>query len=222
MPEWNFFAFHANAVAKALLVPAQEAVRGRDLAAWQKVYDALNTFHYPPYDSGFSWEGTIIANNAPRNELSRDQVPDESNFTLWRCLQTFIELVSKYRLESRWPRVKHWVLNEAQWPKLLLSQQEYAELELFNKECWARKERLPDPFWCLASTSATDSNYIDPEMVARLAEEETSVGLFRRLAASDDIDLEVKSYIREIAAVATLVELAANFGLALYFREDGT
>src|SRR5215471_7457935 len=105
MPEWNFFAFNAYAVAKALLVPAQEAVRERDLAAWQKVYDKLNTFHYPPHDSGFSWEGTIIANHASRNELSRDQVPDESNFALRRCQQTFIELVSKYRLESRWPRV---------------------------------------------------------------------------------------------------------------------
>jgi hypothetical protein len=222
MPEWHFFAFRSKDVSKALLTPAQEAVRNHDLSAWQKVYDKLNTCHYPPRASGFSWEGTIIQNFANSSQLSRDQVPDETLPGLRKCLQTFVELVSSHHLESRCMRVRHWVLDEIPWKRLLSSGEEFAELELFNKEAWTRKEHLPDPFWCLESNSATDSNYIDPEMVERLAEEEAKTGLFRRLARRDDLDIEIKGLARDLAAAAQLVELAANLGLALYFREDGT
>src|SRR5262245_33543979 len=179
MPEWHFFAFDSKAVSKALLTPAQEAVRSRDLPAWQKVYDKLNTYHYPPHRSGFSWEGTIIENFAKGSGLARDQVPDESLPGLQKCLQTFVELVSSHHLQSRCMRLRTWVLDIVPWKKLLASNEEMAELELFNKEAWARKTELPDPFWCLGSNSATDANYVDPEMVQRLAQEEARVGLFR-------------------------------------------
>jgi hypothetical protein len=218
MPEWNFFAFNANGAAKALLLPAQEAVRNRDLPAWQLVYDKLNSYHYPPHASGFSWEGTIAA----AGQLSRNQVPAESSDDLRRCLQTFVELVSSHRVVSRWPRPRHWIVHEIQWKNLLVSNEEFAELELFNKEVWARKLQPPDPFWCLASTSATDASYIDPGMVARLAEEEVKVGLFRRVACRSDLDVETKAYVLDAAAAALLIGLSANLGLALYFREDGT
>lgn len=222
MPEWHFFAFNSKAVSKALLMPAQEAVRKRDLPAWQQVYDKLNSYHYPPHGSGFSWEGTIIQNFAQNSQLSRDQVPEESLHVLRRCLQTFVELVSSHHLESRCFRVRHWVLHEVPWKKILAANDEIAELEVFNKEAWARKLQLPDPFWCLASNSAVDANYVDPEMVQRLAAEEAQVGLFRRLASRTDLDVETKAITQDLVAAALLVELAANLGLALYFREDGT
>ena len=222
MPEWHFFAFDSKAVSKALLTPAQEAVRKRDLPAWQQVYDKLNSCHYPPYKSGFSWEGTIIQNFAQHSELSRNELRDESHPVLRKCLQTFVELVSSHHLQSRCMRVRTWVLEIIPWKKLLASNEEMAELELFSKEAWARKLQLPDPFWCLASNSAVDANYVDPEMVQRLAEEEAKVGLFRRLAGRIDLDVETKALARDLAAAALLVELAANLGLALYFREDGT
>lgn len=222
MPEWHFFAFNSRDVSKALLAPAQEAVRNRDLSEWQKIYDKLNIYHYPPHRSGFSWEGTIIQNFASSARLSRDQVPSESLPGLRKCLQTFVELVSSHHVQSRCTRVRHWVLHEVQWKRILASKEEFAELELFNKEAWARKLHLPDPFWCLASNEAVDSNYIDPEMVQRLAEEEANAGLFRRLASRDDLDIETKNLARDLAAAALLIELAANLGLALYFREDGT
>jgi hypothetical protein len=222
MPEWHFFAFNSKAVSKALLIPAQEAVRNRDLPAWQQVYDKLNSYHYPPYTSGFSWEGTIIQNFEQNLRLSPDRMPDETDFVLRRCLQTFVELVSSNHLVSRCTRVRHWVLHEMPWKRILAENEEMAELELFNKEAWARKLQLPDPFWCLASNDAVDANYIDPEMVQRLAEEEARVGLFRRLANRTDLDVETRALAQDLAAAALLVELAANLDLALYFREDGT
>src|SRR5215472_11137297 len=136
MPEWHFFAFDSKAVSKALLTPAQEAVRKRDLPAWQQVYDKLNSCHYPPYKSGFSWEGTIIQNFAQHSELSRNEFPDESHPVLRKCLQTFVELVSSHHLQSRCMRVRTWVLDIIPWKKLLMSDDERAELELFNKEAW--------------------------------------------------------------------------------------
>jgi len=222
MPEWHFFAFDAKAVSKALLTPAQQAVRSRSLSEWRHVYDKLNTYHYPPHRTGFSWEGTIIQNFANNSQLSRDEIPDESLHVLRRCLQTFVELVSSHHLQSRCMRVRTWVLDLMPWKKLLMSDDERAELELFNKEAWARKLQLPDPFWCLSSNDAVDANYIDPEMVQRLAEEEARVGLFRRLAGRTDVDAETKALAQDLAATALLVGLAANLGLALYFREDGT
>ena len=222
MPEWHFFAFDAKAVSKALLTPAQQAVRSRSLSEWRHVYDKLNTYHYPPHRTGFSWEGTIIQNFANNSQLSRDEIPDESLHVLRRCLQTFVELVSSHHLQSRCMRVRTWVLDLMPWKKLLMSDDERAELELFNKEAWARKLQLPDPFWCLSSNDAVDANYVDPEKVQRLAEEEARVGLFRRLAGRTDVDAETKALAQDLAATALLVGLAANLGLALYFREDGT
>ena len=133
-----------------------------------------------------------------------------------------MELVSSHRVQCRWTRVRHWVLNEVQWNKLLVSPEDFAELELFNKEAWARKTHPPDPFWCLASNDATDANYVDPGMVSRLAEQESSVGLFRRLAVRADLGDEIKDLALDLAGAALLIQLAANLGLALYFREDGT
>src|SRR5215472_8135384 len=136
MPEWHFFAFDAKAVSKALLTPAQQAVRSRSLSEWRHVYDKLNTYHYPPHRTGFSWEGTIIQNFANNSQLSRDEIPDESLHVLRRCLQTFVELVSSHHLQSRCMRVRTWVLDLMPWKKLLMSDDERAELELFNKEAW--------------------------------------------------------------------------------------
>jgi hypothetical protein len=46
MPMWEWFAFDSTAVSSAILQPAQQAIRNRDLAAWQRVYDQLSQTHY--------------------------------------------------------------------------------------------------------------------------------------------------------------------------------
>jgi hypothetical protein len=48
------------------------------------------------------------------------------------------------------------------------------------------------------------------------------VGLFRGLVQRTDLGEEVHALARDLAATSPLIELAANCGLSVYFREDGT
>jgi hypothetical protein len=59
-------------------------------------------------------------------------------------------------------------LNEISWPKILKAEAERDELEQFKTQIIARREQLPDPFWCLESNSAVDSNYAAAEIVAKM------------------------------------------------------
>jgi hypothetical protein len=227
MPEWFFFAFNAQTVAKAMLEPAQEAVRKRDLPAWQKTFDLLKRTHYPPHVSltgHYSpMEFTLVDGCvAPKFAISRDKIPEESDFGLRRTLQTFVEFVSPHRIASRRTRVRNRVMEPGRWEKSLVSQEDREEMQLFRDEIIVRREKLPDPFWCLESNEAADCNYASPEAVARMAEVESTVGLFRRLVRRTDLDEDLHSLTRDLATAGFLIELAASCGYALYFREDGT
>jgi hypothetical protein len=222
MPTWEFFAFKSNEVAKALLLPTQNAIRNGDLAAWQKVYDKLNSYHYPPHVNGFSWGGTIVENYANRPDaISRDAVPDEGSFALRKQLQTFVELVSRHHLESWSTRPRTWVTSLVDWKILLKSPEEFEQIQAFQSEIIGRQTQPPDPFCCLASNDATDANYVPPETVASFAELEAKTGLLRSLPTRNTND-ELPGLMRDLAAAGLLIELAANAKLALYFREDGT
>jgi hypothetical protein len=224
MSEWEWFAFDSSAVSSAVLQPAHRSIRERDLAAWQKVYDQLSQTHCRshvyPYGAYSPVESTIITPG--RDKLSRDEVPQESDFPLRRALQTFVEQVSPLHVEGKFSRARHWVFNEVPWAKILTAQAERDELELFKTKIIARSEKLPDPFWCLESNSYVDSNYAAPEAVAQMASVEGTAGLFRRLAQRRDFGKEVQDLARDLAAASLLIELAALRGLAVYFREDGT
>lgn len=221
MPEWHFFAFNAKRAATGLLEPAQEAIRNRDLSAWQAVYDKLNSYHYPPHISGFSWEGTVIG-NVGHGKILRDEIPDESSGHLRKSLQHFVELVSRHHLESRRLKLRVWVLNLIRWDEVLTSEDELKEIELFKREILFGRKDVPDPFWCLSSSEVVDANYVSPETVAKLAEVEARVGLLRRLARRTDLGPNMTAFGPDLAAAGLLIELAANLGLALYFREDAT
>jgi len=120
------------------------------------------------------------------------------------------------------PRPRHWVCDEISWPKALKSQAEIDELEKFKNDIIARREKLPDPFWCLESNSAVDSNYISPEAIKRMAAIESAVGAFRNLAKRNDLDPELPVLAGDLANTGLLIELAARQNLGLFFREDGT
>ncbi len=228
MPEWNFFAFDSVAVAKSMLVPAQEAVRNRDLAAWQKVFDLLNGTHLRPHVSRigigtcYISPYTLVDAIGPQLAISRDTIPDESQFGLRRTLQTFVELISRHFIQSGRVDVRIRVADLIHWDKVLTSQEELDEMRLFQEKIIVRSKKLPDPFWCLESLEGVDSNYADPETVARMAEVESTVGLFRRLVRRTDLDNDVKSIAPELATAGLLIELAATRGYGLYFREDST
>jgi len=227
----NALAFDAKAVAALMFLPAQEAVRNRDLAAWQKVYDNLNRCRHSPDPVGYFRlpERTIIGNYSSLKELSRDKVPDESNYILQMALRDFLRLISNHRMESRMQIVRQWLLHRIAWNEMLSSDEEAAELELFQKEAWAPTVHPPDPFWCLASGGSSHRNYIDSKMVARLAEAEARAGLFRRLALCPDLgDFhkggrrdrdEVKPFVCEAAVQALLIQVAASRGLSVFFSE---
>ena len=222
MPVWYWFAFDPKAVASAVLQPAQQAVRDVDLAAWQKTFDQLSETHPRPYVSVYGYspnKATIITPG--RDELTRNTVPKESDFPLRRALQTFVEHASGLTVEGTFFRPRHWVMREVAWPKLL-SRPELDEMAMFKEEFIAGRSKLPDPFWCLESNSAVDSNFIAPEVVARMADMEATAGLFRKLTRRSDLDEEIASLARDLAAAALLIELAAAGKLALFFREDGT
>lgn len=119
-------------------------------------------------------------------------------------------------------RPRHWVCHEIQWARILKSQAELKEIEAFKNEVIARTMKIADPFWCLESNSAVDSNYVSPEVVKKMATVESEVGLFRKLFRRDDLEAETKALARDLAGVGLLIELAAHRDLALYFREDGT
>jgi len=221
MPEWNFFAFHAGAVSRLMLEPAQSAVRNGDLQAWQKVYDQLSETRYSPHVSPAGWDYSPNKNNIAF-KIQRDKIPEESEFGLRRTLETFVEQVSLHRLKGKFFRPRSWIFGNVVWPNVLKSQAEHDELELFKALIIARSKKLPDPFWCLESNSAVDSNYVDPQAVAKMAEVEADVGLFRGLVRRTDLNVEIFALARDMAAASLLVELAASCGLAIYFREDGT
>ena len=227
MPEWFLFAFNAQLVAKAMLEPAQEAVRKRDLPAWQKTFDLLKRTQYPPRVSltgHYSpMEFTLVDGCvAPKFAISRDKIPDETDFGLRRTLQTFVEFVSPFRIASRRTRVRTAVMDPGRWEKSLISQEDREEMQLFRDEIIVRRKKLPDPFWCLESNEAADCNYASPETVARMAEVESTVGLFRRLVRRTDLDEDLHSLTHDLAAAGLFIELAASCGYALYFGEDGT
>lgn len=225
-----FLAFDARAVAHTIFLPAQKAVRNRDLGAWQEVYDSLNRCHLP-YCHLPNGDRTIIENLASLEpKLSRDEVPDESNWVLQMALRGYLRLASSHRMRSHKQIVRTWLLHRISWKEMIISDEELAELELFQKEAWDPTMRPPDPFWCLASSNTTHCNYIEPDMVVRLAEAETKVGLFRRLALCPDLgdfrkggrrdgEDEVKPFVSEAAAEALLVQVAARSGLAIHFSE---
>jgi hypothetical protein len=208
MPRWHFFSFNAQAVAEAILSPAQNAVRNTDAGAWRAIYDTL--------------ERSGVGGMVPRwQTLSADQVPDESLFPLRRALQLFVEQEAVEHLESEQSGPRHWILHEIDWSRYLVSQAEHDQLALFTTEVIARRTRLPDPFWCLESNDAVDSNYVSADIVRRIAEAEETVGLFRRVV-SLTTDVEHQMFARDIAAAGSLVGRAAGRELALYYREDGT
>jgi hypothetical protein len=74
----------------------------------------------------------------------------------------------------------------------------------------------------LESNDYVDSNYAAPDLVKRMAETESRVGLFRALAQRDDLGGEIKALAQDLARAGLLIERAASRGLAIYFREDGT
>jgi len=222
MPRWEWFAFNSNAVASAILQPAQQAVRNRDLSAWQKLYDQLSETHCRPYVSAYGYSPNKTTLIEPgRDELSRSEVPQESSFALRRTLQTFVEQAGRLSMEGQFPRARHWVLEEVSWSKLL-PRAELGELEFFQKQIITGRTKLPDPFWCLESNSAVDSNFVSPNLVAEMAAKEAEIGLFRNLAGRSDLDEEVASLARDMAAAGLFIELAAALNFALFFREDGT
>ena len=227
MPEWHFFAFDPIAVANSILTPAQVAARNRDLAAWQKVFDILSGTHFQPHlsPSGnchvlpYSLVDGIVA---PRFAISRDIIPNESDFGLRRTLQTFIEFVSPLSIQSTRVKLRNMIMNLIPWEAVLTSQEERDEMQLFQKTILVRGKKLPDPFWCLESSDAADTNYANAESVARMAQVESTVGLFRRLARRTDLDEYPRYVAPELATAGLLIELAATRGYGLYFREDGT
>lgn len=227
MPEWNWFAFHPSAVSKSVLEPAQKAVRERDLAVWQDLYDFLSQTHTRPYLSNLRTKlsphkGTIFTATAGADTLTRDEIPEETSFPLRRALQIFVEQLSLLTLEGDFPRPQHWIRHEIDWSRFLASDAEGEELRHFMKEIAARKEKLPDPFWCLESNSAVDSNYITPQAAAEMAEMEAKVGLFRELIGRTDPKEEAHALAKDMAAAMLFVQLAALKRLGIYFREDGT
>lgn len=223
MPEWNFFAFDSVAVAKSMLTPAQEAVRNRDLPAWQKIFDLLNGtpvrplvssligYHILPYS-------LVTGPVAPQNVISRDVIPDESHVGLRKTLQTFVEQASPLFVTSKRTKIRIRVTSLIHWDEVLTSQEELDEMRLFQETIIPRSKKLPDPFWCLASGEVVDANYADPATVARMAEVESSVGLFRRLVRRTDLADHAGEIGPELATAGLTIELAATRGYGLYFR----
>ena len=225
MPFWNFFAFDSRSVAEAVLQPAEEAIRSRNLPLWQKVFNLLSRSHYSPrvsYGRYSPNETPLTGCVAKKDTLSAELIPEESAFGLRRTLQTFVEQIATHRLEGKFPRPRHWVCSEVSWPKILKSRAEVDQMEAFKSQIIARQTKAPDPFWCLESNSAVDSNYAAPETVKSIAESESRVALFRNLGRREDLDGEIKALARELANAGLFLELAASQDLALYFREDGT
>jgi hypothetical protein len=60
-----------------------------------------------------------------------------------------------------------------------------------------------------------------PPQVAQLAAEERRVGLFRRLT-TELLASEWSRLALDLEALIPFVELTETYGLALYYREDGT
>jgi hypothetical protein len=210
MPFWNFFAFDSNSAAEAMLQPVQQAIRNRNLSLWRKLFERLY--------AEFSPESTTVGKPA----LSAESIPDEADSDLrWR-LQVFVQQMAEHRLRGNFPRLRHWVCYEISWPRVLKSQVEIDQMEAFKRDVIARKESLPDPFWCLESNSCVDSNYVAPEVVRRIAATESVVGLFRKLGERMDLDPERQGVAREVARAGALIDVAASRGLALYFYEDET
>jgi len=229
MPHWYFFAFEPKSVAEVLLKPAQQAVRSCDLAAWQKVFDVLNRSHPCPevHPSEFAAyyapnQFTLVQAVAANRAVSADKIPEESDFGLRRTLQAFVESVSLYRERGRFPSPRHWILDEVDWHQILKSDEELSELEFFKTRVIARSSKLPDPYWCLESNDAVDSNYVTPEVVGRMAELEDVIGLFRQLARRTDLATELAALANDLASVGLLVQQAARSDLGMYFRQDGT
>lgn len=90
MPFWNFFAFDSNSIAAAILKPVQDAIRKRDLPHWQKVFDQLSKTHAAPrvLHGRYSPNITTLAGLvAPKDALSWESIPKESDFELRRTLR---------------------------------------------------------------------------------------------------------------------------------------
>jgi hypothetical protein len=230
MPLWNLFAFDASSAASHVLTPLLQAVRSSDLSGWQEEFKKLQLVHRR---SSMSPYGGPYPNNKPITSveyyhgepgLSENAVPQESSPAL-RCLvQEFVEAISPHYLRGAFFRLRSWVVGEVSWPRLLVSNAERLHMALFQHALlgWPDWPEIPDPFGFLNHTSATDSTYVSPAVVKHMAETEQTTGLFRRLLQDTHHDKELHALARDLASIATLIELAANQSFGLYYREDGT
>src|SRR5215469_487004 len=218
MPQWQFVAFNPKA-AETVLVPAQQALRSKDVDAWQSAYDKLSQFH-PSAITGYA--GQLYPRSKPITswyvEVSRDQVPDENSDKLKSLLMLFLEAIAAYRVESKMSKPRVWAAigGELAWKSIWKSEVEAEEHKLLMKEIFDLQKSVPDPFW-FVQTRYISSTYVAPEGVRRLAAAEKQTNFLRRLGSGLDGELGMIGY--DMARLGLVIELAALEGLALHYQE---
>ena len=222
MPEWQFVAFNPKA-AETVLVPAQQALRSKDVDGWQRIYDKLSEFH-PPATTGYAYQ--LYPRSKPITswylEVSRDRVPDENSEKLKSLLMLFLEAIAAYRVESKMAKPFIWVAirGELDWKSIWKSEAEADEHKLLIKEIFEPQKSVPpDPFW-FVKTRYISSTYVAPEAVQRLAAAEKQTNFLRRLGSGLEGELGMIGY--DMARLGLVIELAALEGLALHYQEPGT
>jgi hypothetical protein len=235
MPQWQFVAFSTETAAK-ILTRVQQALRDRDLKAWQEVYAQLQKFYickvsdwayssappktylYPIADGATEISATGVP---PETVPVGSPIDAEIHPPLTRLLMDFLTAIARYRQESEMSKPFIWASprGELAWERIYISDAEREEHQLLCREVFNCQRDFPEPFHLIRSRYV-NSSYVAPEAVARLAAAERQTGLLRRVG--DELEGEAGMIGRDLARLGLLIELAARERLALHYREDGT
>jgi hypothetical protein len=222
--EWHFFAFDSAAFERHVTAPLLQAVSAGDVHKWAAALKKLEEVHPPSAMTRYGLYGskypvTAVDWYTGHSRIEPTALPDPETDSLDAFMKLVIESVSEFRLTGRWLKPNA-VFSELGFPESLPSQGEQEEFRLWADSLFWRRTDQPSGYEFLGRLNQRAAVLLPPE-VAHLAAEERRVGLFRRLA-TDLLASEWRGLAVDLKALMAFVELTETYGLALYYREDGT
>jgi len=222
--EWHFFAFDPSAFERHVTTPLLQAVSAGDLQKWKAALNALQDVHPPSTMTKYGLYGskhpvTALEWYTGHPDIESTALPDPETASLDAFLKLMVESVSEFRLTGRCLKPSG-VFSELGLPRSLPSQAEQEEFSLWADSLFWRRADQPPGYEFLGRRNQSAAVLL-PSQVAHLVAQERRVGLFRRLV-DELLGSEWSQLAVDLKALIPFAELAEAYGLALYYREDGT
>jgi hypothetical protein len=198
--------------------PVVTAVEQADAAKWGRALQTLDKV-FPPSDIskygiyGHDRPVTAVEWYTGHPALPRDVPPAVGVKSVDVLLKVSVEALAPYRLVCTCSKVMGVLGGELGYPHRLPNETERSAFAEFWETLFCGRD-TPETYGFLIRTTVQAAVAL-PKDVRRLAQIESDVGLFRRLA-SDLATGEWTDLAHDLGRLAPFVDLAANEGLAIY------